>query len=81
MDRETNEALDLSSLVTDEDMVGILIRENTRLAIEKAELEVIIEKLVEYIDKNDVLPTKEVTEMMGEGTLSPSQPNPKHRGI
>ena len=60
MDRETNEALDLSSLVTDEDMVSILIRENTRLAIEKAELEVIIEKLVEYIDKNDVLPTKEV---------------------
>ena len=81
MDRETNEALDLSSLVTDEDMVSILIRENTRLAIEKAELEVIIEKLVEDIDKNDVLPTKEVMEMMGEGSLSPSQPTPKHRGI
>lgn len=81
MDRETNETLDLTSLVNDEDMVGVLIRENTRLAVEKAELEVIIEKLVEYIDKNDVLPTRDVKEMMGEGSLSPSQPNPEHRGV
>jgi len=77
----TERKMDLNSLVNDEDMVGVLIRENTRLTVEKAELEVIIEKLVEYIDNNDVLPNNLPNVVANKEEPSKDMPNPSHRGV
>ena len=77
----TERKMDLNSLVNDEDMVGVLIRENTRLTVEKAELEVIIEKLVEYIDNNDVLPNSLTNVVANKEEPSKDMPNPSHRGV
>lgn len=77
----TERKMDLNSLVKDEDMVGVLIRENTRLTVEKAELEVIIEKLVEYIDSNDVLPNSLTNVVANNEEPSKDMPNPSHRGV
>lgn len=64
--------LDFTHLVKPEDAVQELINDNTRLTLEVVELRIIVRKLSEYIDTNDIQPLEEVEER-GE--------TKQHRGV
>lgn len=64
--------LDFTHLVKPEDAVQELINDNTRLTLEVVELRIIVRKLSEYIDTNDIQPLEE-TEERGE--------TKQHRGV
>lgn len=61
----------MEHLVTDRDMVEVLIRENTLLSMQKAELEVVVQKLLQFIDEGEVV---------ADGN-EPPKPGPAHRGV
>lgn len=61
----------MEHLVTDRDMVEVLIRENTLLSMQKAELEVVVQKLLQFIDEGEVAV---------DGN-EPPKPSPAHRGV